>query len=104
MLPSKNRLPSRPFLKGRRLVGESFAAVVRATGGTDSRFGVVVGKNVFKKSTARNRLKRIIKKHLVANLPLIKRSRDILIITKPSIGKKTELEIAEELKSFIKKI
>ncbi|MBI5147578.1 MAG: ribonuclease P protein component [Parcubacteria group bacterium] len=104
MLPSKNRLPSRPFLKGRRLVGESFAFVVRPTDRPESRFGIVVGKSVFKKSTARNRLKRIIRKRLAENLRLMKGGRDALLIVKPPIAEKSEGEIAGELKAFLLKI
>ncbi|MEK7520801.1 MAG: ribonuclease P protein component [Patescibacteria group bacterium] len=104
MLPSKNRLPSRPFLKGRRLAGESFLVVIRPTDRKNSRFGVVVGKSVFKKSVPRNRLKRIIKKYLAANLSSVKSGRDVLLIARPPIGKKSEPEIAEELKALIKKM
>ncbi len=51
----------------------------------DSRFGIIVGKKISKKATARNKIKRQIREILRLHVSQIKNGYDIIIITRDSI-------------------
>jgi ribonuclease P protein component len=68
-----------------------------------SRFGIVVSKNLAKKATLRNKIKRRIREIIRANLPQLKEGFDVVIIALSGIEKRSFLEIKEEIEKLFSK-
>lgn len=66
-----------------------------------SRFGVVVSRKVGKKAAQRNRIKRTIFNFIQQRGLHQNPSRDILLITLPTINQLTKTEIEKELNNLI---
>ena len=108
MLPQNNRLKKkkdfeRVFKKGKG-VKEDFLTLKTAKNDLDdSRFGFVVSQKVSKKATVRNKIKRVLRKIMEENLPLIKKGNDVLIITLPGLEIKDFWEFKEVCNKLLRR-
>ena len=108
MLPKKHRLKrkkdfARAYRKGNFIKGDFL--IIRTTENqlNYSRFGIVVSKNVSKKATERNKVKRRIREAIRPQLNKIKVGFDVIVIGLPEVVKKNFWEIGEELKKVFSK-
>lgn len=69
----------------------------------ESRFGVVVSKKTSKKAVFRNKTKRIIRNIITENIDRIKKSKDIIIVSKKVLNKTVKKEAEIELLDLFKK-
>jgi ribonuclease P protein component len=85
------------FYKGKLLT----LATVEKEG--TSCFGIIVSKSVLRKSTERNRIKRIIRNFIAMNLKNIKNGKKVLIMVKTGLQNKSKQEIEQELGFLFRK-
>lgn len=69
-----------------------------------SRFGVVVGLKVHKKSVKRNLVKRRIREILRGNLAKIKPGYDVMVMTQPKSVETDYAELETQVLSCLKKL
>ena len=106
MLAKKFRLPIQEFFskKGARTAKNGvFLVKIFPNSLRFSRFGIVIGKKVAKKSTARNKIKRIIFSFL-ENFTKKENNNDFLIIVGQGAGSLTKGEISLQLEETFKKL
>ena len=104
MLSKQYRLPiqSIPKKDGRTIKGRYFLFKVFPNDLSFNRFGIIISKKVAKKSTERNRLKRLMFNALKDDLlPRQGAGNDFLIIVSPNILKLSPEEIKKELKQYV---
>lgn len=97
MLPSKNRLSlkkdfKRVFKKGRRLQADIFILKSIQNNLDYSRISIVIGAKVIKKSTKRNKLKRIFSSLIEKNFKKIKPGLDLVFIFKKDLFRKQKFK------------
>lgn len=107
MLSKKYRLPIQDFIKQRAVQGGSkFFKVLRFKAEKDySRFGVILGRAVFKKAVDRNKLKRRIFAFIQKNQNRFPLGDFIIIVLPPAgefIKKIKQAELADELKEIFR--
>ena len=108
MLPKKNRLLDKKdfrvvFQKGVKQQGQFLVLYARASAGTDTRVGFVVGKTVSKGSVTRNQAKRRLREAMRGFLGVLLKTSDIVVVSLPSIRGKRLKEIEEDLKLTLEK-
>ena len=91
------------FKKGKAFNGRFLFLKLRRNNLEISRFGFVIGKKVSKKSTVRNRVKRLLREVIEARLKKVKPGFDIVILAKPEIVEKDYGEIKKELEDLLEK-
>lgn len=98
MLPKKNRLPVQSVVnkKGRIYRGALLTIKVFSTTLPLSRFGVVISKNLIKKATERNRVKRIIFESARIVLNKWPTADYLVIVSNPKILELNQNKINEE--------
>ncbi len=99
MLPKKHRLSKTAEVKNTAVRGRSFFnpyLVIKYSAGTGTKFTVIVSTKVSKKAVDRNRLKRIAREALRANIEHIKPGNYALIIKPKALGL-SAAEFREEL-------
>lgn len=105
MLAKKYRLPIQSISKksGRSFRGHYFLFKIFPNNLSFNRFGIIISKKVAKKSTERNKLKRlffnVLKEYIFSAQ---KSANDYLIIVSPNISKLEPQEIKKELKIIFK--
>ncbi len=92
------------FKKGKAFNGRFLFLKLRRNNLEVSRFGFVIGKKASKKSTVRNRVKRLLREVIGARLKKIKPGFDIIILVKPEIIIKSYQEIEKEVEGLLKKV
>jgi len=104
MLAKKYRLPIQSFIKksGRSFRGHYFLFKIAPNNLAFNRFGIIISKKVDTKSTARNKLKRLMFDAVKEFLVSAKAHADFLIIVSPNIMNLNPEEIKKELKNTIK--
>jgi len=104
MLSKTNRLPSKTEMKkSNKISSRLFLLRFKRNFLNISRFGIVVSKDVSKKSVERNRIKRLLRRCVKENLPKIKEGIDFLIIAKREIIKESFDQIVSEFYKTLKK-
>jgi len=109
MLPKLNRLTKKTdfdlvFKKGESLKNNSLVFKVLKNNLAGPRFGFVVSKKVSNKATARNKIKRRLRKSVLDNLKSIKKSVDVVVVTLPGIENKEFSEIKSIVSESFKKL
>lgn len=108
MLPKPNRLKKKKdfekiFRKGKGFK-EGFLFLKALTNNLKfSRFGIVVGKEVSRKATLRNKIKRQIREIVRAKLAKLKTGIDVILIALSGIETKDFLEIEKTIDKLFKK-
>jgi len=106
MLPKEYRLPSsdisRVMRSGRRIVGSGMTLVYcffPQSGGqpTKPRFAFIVSKNVDKRATTRNRVKRLLGESIRHLLPEIKKPVEVVVIGSKQLIPLTEMEVEKRM-------
>lgn len=97
MLPKHNRLPS-PLMRlvlrtGRRITTNELQLVYSNNTAHVSRFAFIVGTNIDKRATARNRIKRLLRESIRNLLPKIKPGLDVIILVRKSPVVTTRAEV-----------
>ena len=102
MLPKVNRLKKEKdfqsvFKKGEG-VKEDFLILKKGKNSLEcSRFGFVVGINISKKATLRNKIKRRLRYLVHKRLPKIKKGLDVILIAQPGLEDKDFIEIEKAI-------
>lgn len=102
MLPKENRLKNkkdfeRVFKEGKGFrEGPLFLKVVK-NGLRESRFGFIVSKKVFKKATARNKIKRQLRWLVGNKVKAIKKGIDGILVVSPGLKNQNFPELAETI-------
>ena len=108
MLPLKNRLKKGKdfqcvFDRG-KLINSDLISVRFLTNRTDDkRVGFIVSKKVSKMAVLRNKIKRMLREIIRANMVRIKEGFDIIITAKSKISKVQPEEVDEDLKGLLKR-
>src|SRR3989338_8139614 len=102
MLSTANRLRREQdfayvYKKGRRLHGQSLSIFFLKRSQNVSRFGFVISKKNIPKSTARNRVKRILRAEIIKNLKSIKTGYDVIIQGRSAAKENSPGQMREEL-------
>jgi len=108
MLPKTNRLQKKKdfdrVFKGGKGYKEDFLALKMARNNLKkSRFGFVVGKNVSKKTTLRNKIKRRLRELVRLKLKKTKKGIDVILIVRPGFRTKDFWEIEETINKIFKR-
>lgn len=91
------------FKKGKAFNGRFLFLKLRRNNLEISRFGFVIGKKASKKSTVRNRVKRLLREVIEARLKKVKPGFDIVILVKPKIITKSYQEIEKDVGELLEK-
>jgi len=109
MLPKENRLNMTTDIeevksKGKKVSGKSLMILVLEKGDKkDSRFGIIVSKNVSKKAVYRNRAKRIIRESINSVLSKVKVGYNVVVIARSNIVGLDFNEVNNDLKNVFSK-
>ncbi|MFW6130438.1 MAG: ribonuclease P protein component [Atribacterota bacterium] len=109
MLPRKNRLKKNNdfrsvFKNGNTVNGELFFLKLKRNNLGINRFGFVIGTQISKKATVRNKIKRRLTEAIKQNLDKVKSGFDIIIIAKPKVIDKNYSEIKQRIDNLFKQI
>lgn len=112
MLPLQNRLPlktefARLKKEGKLFSGRFFSIIVAPKKPLAvshfPRFGFIVSKKIDKRSTKRNRAKRILQEGVARLLPKVKGNLDVVILARKTILNSTFSQISSELATLFGK-
>lgn len=108
MLQEKNRANNAEIILVKeegRLVSGSYLGILvyNLGGGEPTKFGVIVSTKVHKKSTKRNRIKRLIHEGIRLNLDRIKNGQLVLVLAKKNLLEKKLEEIKSEIETILEK-
>lgn len=104
MLLKENRVPADAFKRRGRVVyrGKYFFIKKSDNKMPRKRFGVVIGRRIFKKATERNKFRRLVYDFIRMSSNLdFKKGEDILIIFQTPSSNPTLREVKEELKKAL---
>lgn len=103
MLQKNHRLPASTRLD-HPITYTTSLFVVKVASNTHSlpRFGFVISKAVDKRSTTRNRIRRVFRSCIEEMLPNMKEGKDMLFFLKRPLLEKTREDLYNELHSFFK--
>ncbi len=109
MLAKNNRIRldkefDRVFKAGQSFYGKVLGLKVAQNTLEFSRFGIMVSLKVSKKAVIRNKIKRQIRSIISQELPLLKPTKDVVIIAFPLILDKNFKEIQALLKNGLEKL
>lgn len=99
----KNKDFGRIFREGKRINTDYFSIKITKNNSDESRFGFVVSKKVSNKSTARNRIKRLLSEVARKKISEIKKGVDVVIIVKKDFSGEKFAELDEFIESILKK-
>lgn len=68
-----------------------------------NRFGIIVSQKVSKNATIRNKIKRQISEIIRLEMPKIKKGFDIILLTKPRVGKESFIGLKTKLEKVFEK-
>lgn len=104
MLQKEFRLPRySSFTEGKTFSNNFFITKVKKNNLGFNRFGFVVGKSVDKRAVKRNRIKRLLRQKAQENIK--EGGLDVLIISKPPLGKISEETLKKEIENiFVKSL
>lgn len=108
MLPKKFRLQNYNQIEKVKAQGNIyqnplFGLLVLKRKSDDSRFSFIVSVNISKKSTKRNRIKRLLSEAVRSLLPSIKKGYDCVFLAKKNIIDKSFWEIKNQIELVFKK-
>ena len=108
MLPKKNRLTKKRefdlvFKKGKTFKNDFLTFKLLKNHFLEGRFGFIVGKNVSKKGTVRNKVKRQLRHALGQEIKNIKSNVAGVFIAQSGIEKKTFFEVKKATIGFLDK-
>lgn len=104
MLAKKHRLPKETGSKKFFTFPASFFNVkIGKNNKEESRFAFIVSKNIDKRATVRNRIKRQFRRFIEENYSKIKLGHDFLFKIKKEAKNKKTTEIHKEIKGFLEK-
>ena len=108
MLPLKNRIKKGKdfrcvFDRGRFIDSDLISVRFLANRMDDTRVGFIVSKKVSKTAALRNKVKRMLREIMRANIAGIKEGFDIIITAKSKISKTQPEEIDKTLKELLKR-
>jgi len=108
MLPAINRLKKkkdfeRVFKKGKWLKEDFLICRIMENKQKNSRFGIIVGKSVAKKSSLRNTIKRRLRALARTKLTKIKRGVDVVLTVCPGLEKKDFWELEEIINKIFRR-
>jgi len=92
------------FKKGKTIAGKLVFLKLKKNKQKLSRFAIVVGLKVSKKSTTRNKIKRQLKEIIGKSANNIKSGFDMLIVVKPQIIGRKYREIEKEIEDLLQMI
>ena len=92
------------FKKGESIKNSFLIVKIVKNGLLNSRFGFIVSKKISNKATVRNTVKRRLRKAVCHQLPTVKKSVDMVIITLAGIEKKEFSQIQEVIINSFKKL
>lgn len=105
MLPSQNRLPSpqvREVMKtGKRIYTQALQLIFKRNTVGVCRFAFIVGTNVDKRATARNRTKRLLRESVRHVLPSLSPGFDYVFIARSNMSKLTQQAVEALVKSIL---
>ncbi len=109
MLPKANRLTKKKdfdvvFKNGEGVKNGFLVIKILKNDTSQSRFGIVVSKKISNLATARNKVKRRLRDAIAAQLPAIKKSVDVVIVTLPGIQKEEFPKLQEMVSRSFKKL
>ncbi|MGI6373859.1 MAG: ribonuclease P protein component [Patescibacteria group bacterium] len=109
MLAKKNRILlnkefDQIFKTGQSFYGQVLGAKVVDGNFPETRVGILVGLKVSKLAVVRNKIKRQLREIIRQELPLLKKSKDLVIITLPTITKADFNQLAKEVQMVFKKL
>lgn len=104
MLKKKNRLGKiKKTRQSKFFASPNFNVRISENKEKETRFGVVVSKKTSKKAVLRNKTKRVIRDIIKTHLNNILKGKDIIIVSKKKLNKKTRKEAEVELLDVFKK-
>ncbi len=108
-MPKANRLTKKKdfdtvFKEGEGTKNGFLVVKLLANNLPQSRFGIVVSKKISNLATVRNKVKRRIRDAIALQLPSLKKSADVVIVTIPGIQKKEFSELATTVQKIVNKI
>lgn len=107
MLPKKFRLTVPQFTLNKRpyttIPSPFFTLLIKLSSQKNPRFTIVVPKSLDKRSTKRNRTKRIISAVLLSNLSAVTGDKDVLIKAKKIITEDIETKANRELLELLRR-
>lgn len=106
MLAKKYRLPIQSVVKkrGHSLGGRYFLLKIFSSNLAFNRFGIIISKKVAKKSTERNRLKRLFFNTLKEFIFAGRKKYDFLILVSPNVSQLETKDLKKELQKALNKI
>ncbi|MBX4200704.1 ribonuclease P protein component [Candidatus Parcubacteria bacterium] len=109
MLPKASRLTKKKdfdtvFEEGEGIKHGFLVVKTLKNDGPQSRFGIVVSKKISNKATVRNKVKRRLRDAISAQVPMLKKSADVVIVTLSGIQKKEFPELREMISHAFKKL
>lgn len=90
------------FSQGKSRQTEELGVKLLVNDLTFNRFGVIISNKVSKSAVVRNSIKRKIRANFDHLLPNLKKSYDIVVITRPSVIKLSSQEIKDKLTFLFK--
>lgn len=104
MFKRKYRLPANFRLQKASLVSTPlFSVKIGKNRMEHNRYGIVVSKRIDKRASARNKIKRILRRFLEENHDIIPQGNDILVIAKPAIVGVSGEKLHEQMGIALKK-
>lgn len=90
------------FSEGKSRQAEELGVKLLVNDLTFNRLGVIISNKVSKSAVVRNTVKRRIRTNFDHLLPNLKKSYDIVVVTRPSVVKLTNAEIKDKLISLFR--
>ena len=105
MLPKPHRLPS-PLVRqvmrtGKRIATPQFQLIFSKNSLGVPRFAFIVGNNIDKRATARNRMKRLLRESVHHLLPHVASGWDGVFLVKAKLGDKKQTEVEPVVRGLL---
>lgn len=109
MLDKKNRIRlnkefDQIFKTGQSFYGKAFGVKVIKTENKENRVGILVGTKISKKAVVRNKIKRQVREVVRQELPLLKKSYDLAIISLSTAIESDFSFLRDDLRSIFRKL
>lgn len=101
MLKKEYRLPAKARLNdSSSLNSSSYRLMITKNNLPVSRFGFIINKRIDKRSTVRNRIKRLIRSCIEEMLPKIKTGYDMLFIIRKNVIDRKRITLYDEIENL----